>query len=102
MNLTKKLLDAADEYCRLTGYARSTVALKVMDDGKFFDRVEEGGGVTISTYEKVMKWFADHSEDSRVRNKSNNHTGTKQKTGNRPSKTKLRRGEGESRRADNL
>ena len=61
MDHTKEILKAASNYCDLTGLSRATVATKVMNDGKFFDRIEGGGGFTIQTYQKVKRWFQENS-----------------------------------------
>lgn len=57
MDYRTELLTIASKYCELTGKSRSTIATKVMNDGKFFDRIENGAGCTMDTYEKVMRWF---------------------------------------------
>lgn len=57
MDHTAELLAEASEYCRLTGKSRATIATLVMNDGKFFDRIEAGGGFTMKTYQKVKNWF---------------------------------------------
>lgn len=61
MDSREKLLEAKNRYCEATGLAQATVATKVMNDGKFFDRIEDGKGFTMGTYEKVMRWFKENT-----------------------------------------
>lgn len=57
MDLRAELLEAKNLYCERTGLAPATAASKAANDGKFFDRIENGGNFTIETFEKVMAWF---------------------------------------------
>lgn len=63
MTLREKLLQAADDYCRLSGRSKARVATIVARDGKFFDRLEAGGDCTTAMYERFMDFFA--SEQAR-------------------------------------
>lgn len=54
---TQKMLASASEYCSSAGLKRSTLGRFIVNDGKFFDRIEAGGGCTMDTYEKVMAWL---------------------------------------------
>lgn len=58
---TKELIDLAKAHRRATGIEMATIATKVMNDGKFFDRIENGGGFTMRTYDKVKDWFRIHT-----------------------------------------
>lgn len=60
MGFRENLLETANAYCIATNRARSGVALLILNDSKFFDRLETGCSCTIDTYEKVMKWFKEH------------------------------------------
>lgn len=60
MDYKNTILKTAAEYCELSGRARSGVANSIMNDGKFFDRIEQGGGCTMDTYQRVMGWFAEN------------------------------------------
>ncbi len=71
MDFTKNMLNAADAYCKQTGKARSTLATTIVNDGKFFDRIEAGGGCTTKTYQKVMNWFANNMPHLTTINHSN-------------------------------
>ena len=61
MDLTATLLSAAKAYCRETGMSAARLATIVANDGKFFDRIESGGTLTVKTYEKFMAYFAEHA-----------------------------------------
>lgn len=56
----KELLDVANRFCTLTGKARGTIGNAVAKDARFFDRIEEGGGCTVDTYQNVMRWFDEN------------------------------------------
>lgn len=36
-----------------------TLASRALNDGKFFDRLERGGGCTIETYERLMRFLRE-------------------------------------------
>lgn len=71
MKLREKLIEAKNLYCASTSLSSATVGTKVANDGKFFDRVEGGGSLTIETYEKVMQWFEENTPKS-VKKSNNN------------------------------
>lgn len=73
MDFRSELLNAVSNYCQVTGKSPATVATQVMNDGKFFDRIESGGGCTMHTYEKVMKWFKDNAPKPKRKDKANGH-----------------------------
>lgn len=58
MTLKATLIKAAERHCRLTGISKARLASIVVNDGKFFDRIERGGGFTADTYERFMAHFA--------------------------------------------
>jgi hypothetical protein len=47
-----------------TGLASSTVGMRVARDGRFFDRLTDGRGFTVKTYDNVLQWFSDHWPDN--------------------------------------
>lgn len=61
MNTKQEIIDAFDRYCELTGLSKATVSTKVMNDGKFYDRITGDSGCTMATYEKAMNWFKEHT-----------------------------------------
>lgn len=70
MDHCARILEAKNRYCEITGLASATVATKVMNDGKFFDRIESGAGFTMRTYEKVMKWFHENTPPQKKINRN--------------------------------
>ncbi len=60
MDLRSNLLALADSYCAARGISRARLATLVVNDGKFFERVGRGGDFTIRTYERFVRYFADH------------------------------------------
>jgi hypothetical protein len=63
MDLKASLLTIAEAYCRETGMSKARLATLVANDGKFFARVEGGGGFTVQTFERCMRWLAAHWPD---------------------------------------
>lgn len=47
-------------YCAHTGRRPSTVGNYAVNEGKFFDRIEEGRTCTISTAQKLLGWLSDN------------------------------------------
>jgi hypothetical protein len=60
VDLTEQMLVTANVFAAATARSRATLATKLRNDGKFFDRVEAGGGVLLQHYEQVMRWFSDN------------------------------------------
>ncbi len=60
MDIRTRLLTEADQYCSARGISRARLATLVVNDGKFFDRVEKGGDFTVRTFERFMQYFADN------------------------------------------
>lgn len=51
------LLTRADEFCRVTKMARSTLGDKAVGDSSFLHRVKKGSGFTIGIYQRVMSYM---------------------------------------------
>lgn len=68
MDYRSNIIEAKNRYCEITGLAPATVATKVANDGKFFDRIEAGKGFTMATYEKVMEWFKENTPKKKASN----------------------------------
>lgn len=62
MDLTAHLLSAAEAHCERTGMSKARLATIVVNDGKFFERIEGGGGLTVKTYERFMAYLAEHGD----------------------------------------
>ena len=58
MTLKATLIEAAERHCRVAGISKARLASIVVNDGKFFDRIERGGSFTANTYERFMAHFA--------------------------------------------
>ena len=63
MDLTGTLLRLADVYCSATGLSKARLATIVANDGKFFQRIGSGGGLTVRTHERCMRWLSDNWPD---------------------------------------
>lgn len=61
MSYKDDLLKAADAYCAAAGRAYSGIGLAVLNDAKFIDRLQNGAGCTMDTYEKVMEWLKENT-----------------------------------------
>jgi len=60
MDFREDLLRRSAEFCSRTGMSRSGLARAVLNDPKFFDRVEvRGGGFTVRTYERFLQYFRE-------------------------------------------
>lgn len=57
--LLENLLSAVDAYCAAVGKTRKSVAWRALNNNKFFDQVEAGGGWNVRTYDKLMQWLSD-------------------------------------------
>lgn len=58
LDLTADLIARADAYCEATGKSKARLATIVANDGKFFDRIASGGGMTTRMYERFIAYFA--------------------------------------------
>ena len=58
MTLKQQLLRDAKICAEREGISLARLATKVMNDGKFFDRIERGGEFTTTTFEKFQAYFA--------------------------------------------
>ncbi len=52
------LLREITEYCRLMGVAESTFGRQAVNDGKFVNRMRDGGRITTATLERVRAYMA--------------------------------------------
>ncbi|PIE16347.1 MAG: hypothetical protein CSA68_02665 [Rhodobacterales bacterium] len=60
------LIALADMYAQHTNRTHWRVSYLVRGDGKFFDRLNRGGGCTLKTAQKVFQWFSDHWPDQEI------------------------------------
>lgn len=61
MDYKKEMLALRDKYIERAGSTSATLGKTIMNDGKFFDRIERGGSCTVETYHKVIAWFCSHT-----------------------------------------
>ncbi len=59
MNIREKLVDDIRAYCRESGVSLSAFGVLVVNDGKFFSRLESGKNVTLKNFERAQKWIDD-------------------------------------------
>lgn len=59
------LMDEVEAYCARTGMSKARLATIVVNDGKFFDRLDKGGGFTVRTFERFREYFEQHREDEK-------------------------------------
>lgn len=52
-----ELLNLGARTEKATGLSLKTIGAKAAKDGKFFDRIKDGGGCTVDTYLSVKGWL---------------------------------------------
>ena len=55
---SEKLISEIVDYCRKSGVAESTFGRFAVNDGKFVNRLREGGRVTTTTFERVRSYIS--------------------------------------------
>lgn len=55
-----ELIQVAEAYTAHTGRKMSTVGRYAANDGKFFQRLQDGMGCTLRTARAVTQWFSDN------------------------------------------
>jgi hypothetical protein len=61
----ESLLREITEYCRNTGVAESTFGRLVVNDGKFVNRLRDGGRITTATLERVRTFMSSNMRTHR-------------------------------------
>lgn len=61
MDLKTRLLTEARRHCAARGISLGRLAVLVVNDGKFFHRIQAGGDFGVRTYERFMDYFRDHA-----------------------------------------
>lgn len=54
------LLMLSEALAQHRNWSLSTVGFYAANDGKFFQRIQSGGGCTLRTAHRVTVWFADN------------------------------------------
>jgi hypothetical protein len=57
---TGSIIKQAETYSAHTGKALSTIASYSVKDGKFFDRLNNGGSCTLRTADNLIQWFSEN------------------------------------------
>ncbi len=57
IELNANLQTLAHAYAAASGLAISTIGMRAARDARFFDRLADGKGFTVKTYDTVMRWF---------------------------------------------
>jgi len=73
MDLKSALIAAADRYCETAEISKARLATLVANDGKFFQRIESGGGLTLKMYERFMAYFRTHPPEKHGSHRSAHH-----------------------------
>lgn len=60
MTLRERLLKEAEAFCAAKGMSKARLSTIVVNDGKFFDRIEAGGDCTTGTLERFQAHFANN------------------------------------------
>ena len=55
----ESLLREITDYCRRVGVAESTFGRLAVNDGKFVNRLRDGGRITTTTFERVRSYIAN-------------------------------------------
>jgi hypothetical protein len=59
----ERLLREITDYCRKAGVAESTFGRLAVNDGKFVNRLRDGGRITTNTFDRVRSFIADGAAD---------------------------------------
>jgi len=62
----ERLLREITDYCRKTGVAESTFGRLAVNDGKFVNRLRDGGRITTNTFDRVRSFIASGAADTVV------------------------------------
>lgn len=60
MDLKTDLIGKAEAYCDEANISLARLATLVANDGKFFNRLRAGGGLTVKMYERFQAYFHDN------------------------------------------
>ncbi|RFB80428.1 hypothetical protein [Methylovirgula sp. 4M-Z18] len=58
--LTSHLQILATAYGEKTGLKMTTLGKTIRKDARFFQRLDDGKGFTVQTYDRVVVWFSTH------------------------------------------
>lgn len=66
----KKLIAEAEKHKRATGRSFATIGKLLVNDNDFLERIKRGGGCTVDTFQKSMRWFLENTPKTK-RKRSN-------------------------------
>lgn len=58
MSTTNSLLKEISDFCREFDLSESTFGRRVMSDGKFVERIRQGGGLTVANLDRIRAYMA--------------------------------------------
>jgi hypothetical protein len=64
LQLNANLQNTARAYAAASGLAMTTIGMRSARDARFFDRLADGKGFTVKTYDLVMNWFSRNWPDA--------------------------------------
>lgn len=56
--LRTQLLAVASGYSDATGATLATIGKRALNDNRFFQRIEDGHGFTVKTFDRVVGWLS--------------------------------------------
>jgi hypothetical protein len=60
MSATEALLSEIEGFSLRAGIKPSTLGRKAINDGKLYERLKNGGSVTLETAERIRKWMHEY------------------------------------------
>lgn len=66
MSTTEALLREISAFCAEFDISESTFGRRVMNDGKFVERIRQGGGLTVTNLDRIRSHMADERRKARV------------------------------------
>jgi len=60
------LLALAGEYCRVTGYAQGTVAMRAISQGGFFKAILHGRRINLAQFDRRVSYFSNNWPEGAV------------------------------------
>lgn len=66
MSTVAALLKEITEFCREVAISESTFGRRAMNDGKFVDRIRQGGGLTVANLDRIRIYMAAERRKARA------------------------------------
>jgi hypothetical protein len=58
--MRERLFAVAKIYARAKNIKLTSIGMYATKDGRLFDRLRDGGGMSPDTYDRVMQWLSDN------------------------------------------